>query len=812
MWPILRRKVATQASSSAYVFGRSTRGYTTKVKEALLVGRGSKIVDVGRNSFLGSPVSSKPVREVVSFLQRDSPLYMQYRSFSSDNGDLVEAVVPFMGESITDGTLATFLKQPGDRVEVDEPIAQIETDKVTIDVASPEAGVIQKFVAKEGDTVEPGTKIAVISKSAEGVAHVAPSENVSSKAASKPSAGKKKADKEKPTEETSLPKPKTETSPPKPKAPSPPPPKPSATEPQLPPKERERRVPMTRLRKRVATRLKDSQNTFAMLTTFNEVDMTNLMKLRSDYKDAFVEKHGVKLGLMSGFIKAAVSGIQNQPIINAVIDGDDIIYRDYIDISIAVDDSLLFSKATANACEKIQGILAQYEQASGQQVNRDKTTIYFSKHTPEASQNVIKAALGVPIIWQYEKYLGLPSLAGREILIKAVAQAIPTYSMSCFRLPTKLCNELEATVRRFWWSNNSEQRKIHWVAWRKLCQPKQKGGMGFRDLRKFNDTLLAKQMEWDHSLIDSLFIPHDAEAIKHIPLSNREHADKLTWPGNTNGEYSVRSGYRFLVDEEDKSLPASCEALTTKLNLHKRRIPVDPICEICGELNENAIHALWSCKHLQLVWEKEAWLQSIRSTPFVDFADLLTKVLHHGRDSEPEIFITLCWALWQRRNKIRLHQEVDPINQQTPITTSLGSEMDATENAQVQSQLYDGAVFKETNAAGIGIIVRDSSGLVIASLVQKVRFPHSIPSIEAWAAKRSIQFALEIGLPEAEFEDAKVLARKLQQFSFSHVKRQGNRLAHALARKAQFCNSLEVWMEAVPPDLELLYLSSLNFS
>lgn len=132
-------------------------------------------------------------------------------------------------------------------------------------------------------------------------------------------------------EETSLPKEK-------PKAFSAPPPssKPSASEPQLPPKDRERRVPMTRLRKRVATRLKDSQNTFAMLTTFNEVDMTNLMKLRSDYKDAFVEKHGVKLGLMSGFVKAAVSGLQNQPIINAVIDGDDIIYRDYIDISIAV--------------------------------------------------------------------------------------------------------------------------------------------------------------------------------------------------------------------------------------------------------------------------------------------------------------------------------------------------------------------------------------------------------------------------------------------------------------------------------------------
>uniref|UniRef100_A0A2P2LKB3 dihydrolipoyllysine-residue succinyltransferase n=1 Tax=Rhizophora mucronata TaxID=61149 RepID=A0A2P2LKB3_RHIMU len=245
-------------------------------------------------------------------------------------GDLVDAVVPFMGESITDGTLATFLKKPGDRVEVDEPIAQIETDKVTIDVASPEAGVIKEFVAKEGDTVEPGVKVAVISKSGEGVA---PSGKISEKTAPKPSASKKKDDeKQKPKVESpsTVEKPKTLVTPPTL------PLKHSATEPQLPPKERERRVPMTRLRKRVATRLKDSQNTFAMLTTFNEVDMTNLMKLRSDYKDAFFEKHGVKLGLMSGFVKAAVSALENQPIINAVIDGDDIIYRDYIDISIAV--------------------------------------------------------------------------------------------------------------------------------------------------------------------------------------------------------------------------------------------------------------------------------------------------------------------------------------------------------------------------------------------------------------------------------------------------------------------------------------------
>ncbi|KAG9446288.1 hypothetical protein H6P81_012416 [Aristolochia fimbriata] len=275
------------------------------------------------------PKGVKPNGDVVQRLQRDSPYRVLFRSFASDNGDVVDAVVPFMGESITDGTLATILKKPGDRVEADEPIAQIETDKVTIDVTSPEAGVIEKLIAKEGDTVMPGTKVAVISKSAAGASEVSTQEKPKeAPKPSTPSAEKKQVEKQQPKAEAAPPKEKPHTPTPTPKA--------TATEPVLPPKERERRVPMTRLRRRIATRLKDSQNTFAMLTTFNEVDMTNLMKLRSEYKDAFLEKHGVKLGLMSGFIKAAVSGLQDQPIINAVIDGDDIIYREYVDISIAV--------------------------------------------------------------------------------------------------------------------------------------------------------------------------------------------------------------------------------------------------------------------------------------------------------------------------------------------------------------------------------------------------------------------------------------------------------------------------------------------
>ncbi|XP_050218481.1 dihydrolipoyllysine-residue succinyltransferase component of 2-oxoglutarate dehydrogenase complex 2, mitochondrial-like [Mercurialis annua] len=335
MLGVLRRRVASGAASSILKQTVKPGASTSRVsslheKEILLNSRG--LGNVRSFSHLissGSLVSSRSISDVSS-IELMTAKQMWIRPFSSDSEDLVEAVVPFMGESITDGTLAKFLKSPGDRVEIDEPIAQIETDKVTIDVASPEAGVIKEFVAKEGETVEPGTKVAIISKSGEGVAHVAPSEKVPEKDSSKNEAAPEKKVEEKP-------KPKAETPvTQKPKTPASPPPKRSASEPQLPPKDRERRVPMTRLRKRVATRLKDSQNTFAMLTTFNEVDMTNLMKLRTDYKDAFLEKHGVKLGLMSGFIKAAVSGLQNQPIINAVIDGDDIIYRDYIDISIAV--------------------------------------------------------------------------------------------------------------------------------------------------------------------------------------------------------------------------------------------------------------------------------------------------------------------------------------------------------------------------------------------------------------------------------------------------------------------------------------------
>ena len=305
----------------------------------------------------------------------------------------------------------------------------------------------------------------------------------------------------------------------------------------------------------------------------------------------------------------------------------------------------------------------------------------------------------------------LLSQAGREVLLKAVVQAIATFAMSCFKLPVTLCNDIEQPIRKFWWGHRGNQRKIHWSKWSTLCLPKDCGGMGFNKLQKFNDTMLAKQVWrllenknslfhrffkekffpngniftakggcgsfawksiligrevikkgaiwrvrngeniliyqdrwlpapqhtniqsppnffgcdaqvsvlidkenrcWIDDTVDNNFNPHEARMIKSIPLCLTDGDDKLFWPSMVDGAYSVKAGYRFLVDAEQvpnvSPLPPShqksfwkglwklkvpnriktllwraiSDALPTRLNLVKRKVLNDATCQLCG--------------------------------------------------------------------------------------------------------------------------------------------------------------------------------------------------------------------------------------
>ena len=269
--------------------------------------------------------------------------------------------VPAMGESVTEGTLANWLVKPGQAVKQDDPIAEIETDKVAVEVPAPAAGVISEQLVKEGETVSIGTIIARMTEGGAAAAAPAAKPAAAAAPAAKPAAAPaapaaKATDKVAPsvgriaaeanvnpadipgtgkggraTKGDALAYVANTPAPAAARAPAAEAPRaPRALGP------REERVKMTRLRQTIARRLKEAQNTAAMLTTFNDVDMSEVMELRKRHKDAFEKKHGVKLGFMGFFVRACVAALKEVPSVNAEIDGDSIIYKNFYNVSVAV--------------------------------------------------------------------------------------------------------------------------------------------------------------------------------------------------------------------------------------------------------------------------------------------------------------------------------------------------------------------------------------------------------------------------------------------------------------------------------------------
>ncbi|KAJ2515050.1 2-oxoglutarate dehydrogenase complex E2 component [Coemansia sp. RSA 1939] len=243
-----------------------------------------------------------------------------------------------MADSITEGTLKAWAKQVGEQVEQDEEVASIETDKVDIPVNSPVSGVLRELLANEEDTVVVGQDLFKIEEGAVAEGGAAPkpkaeeTESAPEPATSAPAAAAAAA-----AAATSAPAAKpAPASKPAPAAPAQPKETSPATSSLGAPNRGERRVKMNRMRLRIAERLKQSQNTAASLTTFNEIDMTNLMDMRKQYKDAVLKTHGVKLGFMGAFVKACSQALQAVPEVNASIDGDHVVFYDYCDVSVAV--------------------------------------------------------------------------------------------------------------------------------------------------------------------------------------------------------------------------------------------------------------------------------------------------------------------------------------------------------------------------------------------------------------------------------------------------------------------------------------------
>ncbi|MCA0202710.1 MAG: 2-oxoglutarate dehydrogenase complex dihydrolipoyllysine-residue succinyltransferase [Proteobacteria bacterium] len=275
----------------------------------------------------------------------------------------IEVRVPTLGESVSEATIATWFKKPGDAVAADEMLCELETDKVTVEVPAPSAGVLSEIIAQEGETVGVNALLAILT---EGGAAAAPA-----KAAEAP----KESAKEAPKEAEAAPAAKAGEDAPSAKkamaeagltadqvtgtgrdgrimkedvqkavaagttaAPAAAPAPVSVPRGPVPADDaaREERVRMTRLRATIARRLKDAQNTAAMLTTYNEVDMSGIMALRDEYKTQFEKKHGVKLGFMSFFVKACCHALKEVPEVNAEIDGQDIVYKNYVHMGVAV--------------------------------------------------------------------------------------------------------------------------------------------------------------------------------------------------------------------------------------------------------------------------------------------------------------------------------------------------------------------------------------------------------------------------------------------------------------------------------------------
>ncbi|XP_075633396.1 uncharacterized protein LOC142605854 [Castanea sativa] len=489
-----------------------------------------------------------------------------------------------------------------------------------------------------------------------------------------------------------------------------------------------------------------------------------------------------------------------------------------------------------------------------------------------ASLNYIKERIWSKLQGLKEKIL---SQAGREVLLKAVVQAIPTFAMSCFKIPVGLCNDIEAMIQKFWWGQRGDRRKIHWKKWDILCLPKSKGGLGFQELGKFIEAMLSKQVWrlvhdteslfyrvfkvkyfptgsifdakagsgwyawrsilkarkvvllgarwrigngssvkifkdswllgthsgrvlspvsvlleeatvdllidrdsrwWNTNLVDLIFIPSEAQLIKSIMVCHSTQKDFLFWPPSRTGMYQVHTGYHLLYDLQDNEVASSSDT--------------------AGQ--EKFWNSLWK---LNIPNKVKFFLWRACTDSIPNMLNL------HKRKIVPS----------SGQNKLRVGEVVWPLNKVAGVARRHLQEFQQVRRCPNKKANFDGAIFEDLRAAGIGVALRNEHGEVVAALAEQIPIPHSVFTLETLAARHAILFVRELGFRNVVFEgdskssiqaisnrlllhsscghiihDILLFASSLQSFSFSHVCRRGNALADALAKRARLSSPLLV--------------------
>ncbi|XP_057418932.1 uncharacterized protein LOC130713154 [Lotus japonicus] len=335
------------------------------------------------------------------------------------------------------------------------------------------------------------------------------------------------------------------------------------------------------------------------------------------------------------------------------------------------DDNVIFAKATLEEANCVKHVLASYEKVSGQVINLDKLMLSYSLNLPSPRFDELKRILNIKTVESYDKYLGLPAIIGklktqifnfvkenvwkklrgrkesslsrmgREVMVKVVAQAIPSYAISCFMLPGGICANIERMISKFYWSGDASRWSIHWLKWDTLCRSKFDGGVDFRDFKAFNTAMqrrvavlallarvsflqdgflrmglagredlaqsanltvvsqlfLPSAQVWNKDLVEMIFWPPVAKLILQIPLALTARDDELFWPHTIDGLYSTKSGYGFIRQQKLSRMVSSYAAHIAPIKFWKSLWHVQALPP-CKEVSWRAVRGILSVRKL----------------------------------------------------------------------------------------------------------------------------------------------------------------------------------------------------------------------